>query len=203
MEIYNSEEQQEEAIKRFLKDNGGVLALGVVLGLGGIYGFNYYQADKISKMGVNSMSYSEVVKSDDISAQSAKFVAEHSSTQYSQLAQLLSVKSLVDAKKFDEASKLLQSVISSDVDSSVKSIAIMRLARIENSQLKYSSAMTTLAKLTDNAFDVQKNELTGDIELAQGNVDKARLAYLAAEKASGEQVSNDLQMKLNDLTPAA
>jgi len=203
MEIYNSEEQQEEAIKRFLKDNGGVLALGVVLGLGGIYGFNYYQADKISKMGVNSMNYSEVVKSDDISAQSAKFVAEHSSTQYSQLAQLLSVKSLVDAKKFDEASKLLQSVISSDVDSSVKSIAIMRLARIENSQLKYSSAMTTLAKLTDNAFDVQKNELTGDIELAQGNVDKARLAYLAAEKASGEQVSNDLQMKLNDLTPAA
>jgi len=203
MEIYNSEEQQEEAIKRFLKDNGGVLALGVVLGLGGIYGFNYYQADKISQMGANSMSYSEVVKSDDISAQSAKYVTEHSDTQYSQLTQLLAVKSLVDANKFDEASKLLQAVIASDVDSSVKSIAIMRLARIENSQLKYASALTTLAKLTDNAFDVQKNELTGDIELAQGNVDKARLAYLAAEKAAGEQVSNDLQMKLNDLTPAA
>jgi predicted negative regulator of RcsB-dependent stress response len=203
MEIYNSEEQQEEALKRFLKENGLVLVAGVVLGLGGIYGFNSYQANKITQMGADSMSYSAVAKSTDISVEAAKYVAEHSSTQYSQLAQLLSVKALVDANKLDEASALLQDVIASNVDSSVKSIATMRLARIENAQLKYAKALTTLATLTDDAFDVQKNELSGDIELAQGNVDKARLAYLAAETAAGEEVSNDLQMKLNDLTPAA
>ena len=37
MEIYNSEEQQVEAIKRFWKENGTAIIAGVVLGLGGLY----------------------------------------------------------------------------------------------------------------------------------------------------------------------
>lgn len=203
MELYDSEEQQEEAIKRFLKENGVVIALGVVLGLGGIYGFNSYKASQIKQMASDSISYSAVVESSDITAQTEKFVAEHGSTQYSQLAQMLSVKSLVDANKLDEATVLLNSVIASDVNNTVKAIATIRLARIENSQQKYTQALATLVKVSDNAFDTQKHELIGDIELSQGNVDKARMSYLAAEKASGEQMSNDLRMKLNDLTPAA
>ncbi len=203
MELYDSEEQQEEAIKRFLKENGVVIALGVVLGLGGIYGFNSYKASQIEQMASDSISYSAVVESNDITAQTEKFVTEHGSTQYSQLAQMLSVKSLVDANKLDEATVLLNSVIGSDVNSTVKTIATIRLARIENSQQKYTQALATLVKVSDSAFDTQKHELIGDIELSQGNVDKARMSYLAAEKASGEQMSNDLRMKLNDLTPAA
>ncbi|MGB0834941.1 MAG: YfgM family protein [Psychrobium sp.] len=203
MEIYSSEEQQEEAIKRFLKENGTVLVIGAVVGLGGIYGYNQYQANQIQTIAENSMAYSDIAKSDDVAASAEAYAKSHTDTQYSQLAQLLAVKSLVDSEKFDEATKLLKDVIASDVDSSVKSIAIMRLARIENSQQQYAQALSTLAQLKDSAFDVQKNELMGDIELAQGNVDKARTAYQAAEKAAGDQVSNDLQMKLNDLTPAA
>lgn len=203
MEIYSTEEQQEEAIKRFLKENGTVLVIGAVVGLGGIYGYNQYQANQIQTIADNSMAYSEIATSDDVAASAEAYAKSHSDTQYSQLAQLLAVKSLVDSEKFDEATKLLKDVIASDVDSSVKSIAIMRLARIENAQQQYAQARSTLAQLKDSAFDVQKNELMGDIELAQGNVDKARTAYQAAEKAAGDQVSNDLQMKLNDLTPAA
>lgn len=202
MELYDSEEQQEEAIKRFLKENGIVIALGVVLGLGGIYGFNNYKANQIEQIATNSINYSAVVKSDNITEQTEKFVAEHGATQYSQLAQMLSVKALVDDNKLDEASVLLNSVIDSDVDSTIKAIATLRLARIENSQQKYVQALTTLALISDSAFDIQKHELIGDIELAQGNVDKARMSYLAAEEASGDKMSNDLRMKLNDLTPA-
>lgn len=203
MELYDSEEQREEAIKRFLKDNGSVLVLGAVLGLGGIYGWNYYQADKLQQMANDSMAYSTLVESKNITEDTAKFVKNNSATQYNQLAQMLSVKTLVDAGKFDEASVLLNEIISSQVDNTVKSIAIIRLARIENTQQKYTQALGTLSKLNDSAFDAQKNELMGDIELLQGNIDKARVAYLAAEKASGVQVSSDLQMKLNDLTPQA
>ncbi len=49
MEIYNSEEQQVEAIKRFWKENGTAIIAGVVLGLGGLYGWRYFQDQQLGK----------------------------------------------------------------------------------------------------------------------------------------------------------
>lgn len=46
MEIYSSEEQQVEAIKRFWQDYGKAIVGGVVLGLAALYGFRFYQADQ-------------------------------------------------------------------------------------------------------------------------------------------------------------
>jgi len=43
VEIYQTEEQQEEAIKGYLKENGNMLIAGLVIGLGSFIGFNYYQ----------------------------------------------------------------------------------------------------------------------------------------------------------------
>ena len=39
MEIYNTEEQQVEAIKRFFREHGLSMVAGIVIGLGGLYGF--------------------------------------------------------------------------------------------------------------------------------------------------------------------
>ena len=45
------------------------------------------------------------------------------------------------------------------------------------------------------------NEIKGDIQAAQGHVEEARAAYLAAMVADGSELldRNFLQMKLNDL----
>ena len=207
MEIYNTEEQQEEAIKRFLKENGTSLVIGAVIGLAGIYGWNYYQKSQIDQMAQESLAFSQVTKtlaSPEASLdQASKFVAEHADTQYSQLTQLLMVKALVEKKEFDQATTILKQVVASNVEQTVKSIAFMRLARIEMMQLRNDDALATLAKLNDSAFDVQKNELKGDIFLAQGDQVKARSAYQSAMDAAGDLPKGMLEMKLNDLTPAA
>ena len=207
MDIYSTEEEQEEAINRFLKENGTSLVIGVIVGLGGIYGWNYYQKAQLEVMAQNSLAFSEVVeqvaKPESLLVDGEKVVTEYSSSQYSQLAQLLMVKTLVEKKDFDQAVAILNQVIASDVTQAVKSIATMRLARIEAAQQKNDQALKTLTKLTDVAFVAQKNELQGDIYLAQGNQDGARTPYQAAIHASPEQSNPDLQMKLNDLTPAA
>ncbi|MDP2559915.1 tetratricopeptide repeat protein [Psychrobium sp. 1_MG-2023] len=202
MEIYSSEEQQEEAIKRFLKENGPALVIGALVGLGGIYGWNYYQQAKLDTIAENSLSFSKVSDSTEIVAEGEKFVAEHSGTQYSQLTQLLMVKSLVEKKEFDKASAVLKEIIDSSVEPAVKNIAVTRLARIELELQQYDQAVTTLNTIKDSAFDVQKNELIGDALVAKGDLGKARAAYQAAVDAAGAQAAAELQMKLNDLTPA-
>ena len=207
MEIYSTEEEQEEAIKRFLKENGTSLILGAVIGLGGIYGWNYYQKAQIETIAQESLAFSQVTeqiaKPAALLADGEKFGAAHGDSQYSQLTQLIMVKALVDDQKFDKASTILNQVINSNVEQSVKSIAILRLARIETMQKKFDPALATLAKLSDSAFAVQKSELQGDLYLASGDITKARAAYQSAIDASGERVNADLKMKFNDLTPAA
>lgn len=207
MEIYSTEEQQEEAIKRFLKENGPALVIGAIVGLGGIYGWNYYQQAQLDTMAQNSQAFSPVAeqlaKPGSLVADGEKYVTAHSNSQYSQLTQLLMVKALVEKKEFDKAVVILEQVITSDVEQAIISIATMRLARIEVMQQKNEQALATLAKLSDAAFVAQKNELQGDIYLAQGDRNKARTAYQAAIDVSPEQSPGGLQMKLNDLTPAA
>lgn len=202
MEIYSTEEQQEEAIKRFLKENGMSLVLGAIVGLGGIWGWNYYQQAELDNIAEKSIAFSKVVESKDVVASGEKFAAAHSDTQYSQLAQLLVVKSLVESKDYDKAITILKEVISSNVESSVKSVATIRLARIELATGKIDAALSTLKSIDDEAFTVIKNELSGDAYIAKGESEQARAAYQAAVDAAGEQVSNDLRMKFDDLTPA-
>lgn len=207
MEIYSTEEEQEEAIKRFLKDNGLSLIVGAIVGLGGIYGWNYYQKAQLETIAQHSQAFSDVAQklatSDDIINDGQSYIADHGDSQYSQLTQLIMVKALVENKDFDQAVTILNKVIASKVESAVKSIATVRLARIEVMQQKNTQALTTLATLSDEAFSAQKSELQGDIYLAQGDITKARVAYQAAIAAEPGLPNLGLHMKLNDLTPAA
>ena len=43
MEVYETEEQQVEAVKKWWKENGVSLIVGVVMGLSAIAGWKYYQ----------------------------------------------------------------------------------------------------------------------------------------------------------------
>jgi len=202
VEIYSTEEQQEQAIKQFLKDNGFSLLIGAFVGLGSIWGWNYYQKEQLNSIAQNSIEFSKVAKSDDVAAQAESFVASHGDTQYSHLAQLLLVKSLVEKKDYDKATTILKDVIASNVESAVKSVATVRLARLELATGNTDAAILTLNTLSDKAFAVIQHELSGDAYLVKGQLEQARTAYQAAVDAAGEQVSNDLQMKLDDLTPA-
>jgi len=42
MEIYNNDEQQAEAIKNWIKENGRAVLLGAAIGLVGMFGWRYY-----------------------------------------------------------------------------------------------------------------------------------------------------------------
>jgi len=93
MEIYNSEEQQVEAIKRFWKENGTAIIAGVVLGLGGLYGWRYFQDQQLESTMAASSAYTKLLEQQqkaadnpELLAQFQTFVDKNSDSSYALLA---------------------------------------------------------------------------------------------------------------------
>ncbi|MBQ4800831.1 tetratricopeptide repeat protein [Pseudoalteromonas sp. MMG006] len=206
MDIYSTEEQQAEAIKRFFRENGLSLALGVIVGLGGLYGWKAYNQNQITTAEQASDSYTKLVESDDVLSSADTFISENKDTNYATLAAFVAAKDAVEAQKLDVASEKLSWIVSNVENTELKAIAITRLARIQIAQTKYDDALSTLNAPLPEAFDANVAELKGDIYTEQGNAEQARTAYQAAVDAGGLTGNPLLQIKLDDLavtSPAA
>ncbi|GAA60128.1 UPF0070 protein yfgM [Pseudoalteromonas sp. BSi20652] len=206
MDIYSTEEQQAEAIKRFFRENGISLTLGILVGLGGLYGWKAYNQNQITTAEKASDSYTALVESDDVLSSADAFISENKDTNYATLAAFVAAKDAVEAKKLDVASEKLSWVVSNTPNTELKAIAITRLARVQIAQTKYDDALTTLNAPLPEAFNANVAELKGDIYTEQGNKDQARTAYQAAIDAGGLTSNPLLQIKLDDLavtSPAA
>ncbi len=91
MELYDSEEQQVEAIKDWWKENGKAVVLGVVVGLGGLFGWRYYQDSVVQAQEAASEQYSKAVESivakgADSSADVQAFIDTSKDSEYAVLA---------------------------------------------------------------------------------------------------------------------
>ena len=206
MEIYSTEEQQAEAIKRFFRENGLSLALGVIVGLGGLYGWKAYNQNQITTAEHASDAYTKLVESDDVLASADTFISENKDTQYATLAAFVAAKEAVDAQKLDIANEKLSWIVSNVDNAQLKAIATTRLARVQIAQQQYDEALTTLNSPLPEAFNANVAELKGDIYTQQGNKEQARVAYQAAVDAGGLTSNPLLQIKLDDLavtSPAA
>ncbi len=206
MEIYSTEEQQAEAIKRFFRENGLSLALGVIVGLGGLYGWKAYNQNQITTAEQASDAYTKLVESDSVLASADAFITENKDTQYATLAAFVAAKEAVDAQNLDLANEKLSWIVTNVDNAQLKAIATTRLARVQIAQQQYDDALSTLNAPLPEAFNANVAELKGDIYTQQGNKEQARVAYQAAVDAGGLTSNPLLQIKLDDLavtSPAA
>jgi len=206
MEIYSTEEQQAEAIKRFFRENGLSLALGVIVGLGGLYGWKAYNQNQITTAEQASDAYTKLVESDSVLTSADAFISENKDTQYATLAAFVAAKEAVDAQNLDLANEKLSWIVTNVDNAQLKAIATTRLARVQIAQQQYDDALSTLNAPLPEAFNANVAELKGDIYTQQGNKEQARVAYQAAVDAGGLTSNPLLQIKLDDLavtSPAA
>ncbi|MBQ4833535.1 tetratricopeptide repeat protein [Pseudoalteromonas sp. MMG010] len=206
MDIYSTEEQQAEAIKRFFRENGVTLALGVVLGLGGLYGWKAYNQNQITTAEATSDVYTILVQSDDVLSQADQFISEHKDTNYATLAAFVAAKDAVDQNKLDLATSKLNWIVDNAQNQELKAIAATRLARVYIATEKFDDALTLLDSPLPEAFSANIAELKGDVYSAKGSKEQARSAYQAAVDAGGLVSNPLLQIKLDDLavtSPAA
>ncbi len=91
MEVYTTEEQQVEAIKNWWKENGKAVILGAVVGLGGLYGWRYYQGHLDTSAENASDAYNVVataLASDGAEAagKAEAFIKDNADTSYAAMA---------------------------------------------------------------------------------------------------------------------
>lgn len=202
MELYDSEEQQVEAIKDWWKENGKAVIFGAVIGLGGLFGWRYYQDSVTAAQEAASESYTTViqelaVKGADATANVQGFIEANGESQYAVLAAMQLAKAQVDAGNLDEALAQLEWAKSATKDQALLSILHYRIARIQAQQTDFDAAISELANINDESWMGRVEELKGDILLLKGDEEGAYAAYTQAQQ-SGEP-SQALQMKLDDL----
>ncbi|MCJ8304174.1 tetratricopeptide repeat protein [Shewanella sp.] len=206
MEIYSTEEQQVDAIKQFWKDYGTSIVVGAVVGLGGLFGWNYYSEHKIAQAELASEAFQAVsagnISDTSMLAAAENFAKDHSQKGYQSLLELIVAKAAVEAGDLDKAEAALKSVVSSAPDKGLVMVATMRLARVQAEQGQITTAITTLDQVSDPAFTAQRDELKGDFLVRKGDEELAKAAYQAAVKNGGTSVSPALQMKLDNLNKA-
>lgn len=202
MELYDTEEQQVEAIKDWWKENGKAVILGAVVGLGGLFGWRYYQDSTIAAQEAASERYSNAVE--QLAAQGVEaegdiqsYIDANSETQYSVLAALQLAKAQVEAGAFDEAIAQLEWAKTASQDPAISTVVNYRLARLKSEQGEFDAAIAELGNITDESWSGRVAELKGDIQMRKGDKDAAYAAYTEAQQ-SGD-ASQALQMKLDDL----
>lgn len=207
MEVYNSEQDQVDALKAWWDKNGrsALTALAVfLLSVLGWQSWNDHSNEVAAAASTQYQQMAELMDSNGPQAMEAgrALLASYPDSIYAVMASMSMAKLAVADKDLDAAAAHLRSAINNSDQPELTELARLRLARVEAAQGNSDAALATLGGGEGGAAS---DELRGDILLAQGNSAEARLAYTKALDGYGKAVDKRelVQMKLDDLAVAA
>ena len=207
MEIYESEQDQVEALKKWWKENGRSVIAGLVIGLGGVVGWKSWVSYQESQASKGSISYGQLVElvSEDKTAEAAqhgeRLIEELPSSTYAALSALLLARIALEREDSTAARQHLRWVMDHGKMDELKEVARLRLARLLLADEAYDEALSLLSAEPAPGFEAAYQETKGDILVSRGDKAGARTAYARALASLTPTSANRqlLQMKLDDL----
>ncbi len=201
-----TEEEQVENLKKWWRENGRSVIAGIIIGVGGLFGYRYWvdikeaEAARASSHFAQMITALEASDSAIVSLQADTLIADYSSTEYAILARFALVRSFVENAEYGAARQQLEQIIGTAGQDPLAFLARKRLAAIQIQTESLESALATLAVDFPAAFMASVEELKGDIYAQQGKISEAADAYRKAQRGSpGPANANFLQQKLDDL----
>ncbi|MDU4365520.1 MAG: YfgM family protein [Klebsiella oxytoca] len=186
MELYNNENDQVDALKRFFVENGKALAVGVILGVGALVGWRYWTSHQLDTARGSSLAYENAI--------SAK-------NTYGAFASLELAQQFVEKNDLQNAEKQLQQGLAAASDDNLKSVINMRLARVQLQLKQPDAALKTLDAVKGEGWTAIVADLRGEILLSKGDKQGAKAAWEAGAKSDASPaLSEMMRMKINNLS---
>jgi predicted negative regulator of RcsB-dependent stress response len=209
MTTHYEEEAEVEQLRRWWRENWMALAGGLVLGLAGIFGWEFWQSSRTAEAEHASRVYEDLKRLPAGRPERAAELWQHLSTDfagtpYAAQGALLLAAQAAARQDWAEAQAKLDWVRGHADDPGLRKIATLRLARALWQSDKPDDALKLLDVADDDAFASLYQELRGDIQFARGDRDAARAAWQKAVELGPAGPGRDgLQRKLDDLGAVA
>ncbi|MES9987941.1 MAG: tetratricopeptide repeat protein [Candidatus Thiodiazotropha endolucinida] len=202
MSEYQTEEEQVEAIKRWWKENGTSVIAGLVIGLGGVFGWQAWGNYKDRIGAEAALAFNQMVAAVDrgdkpSAVKQAELMRSNYDNSYSIFAAMAEARVKLDEGDALTAISRLEWASENADNPSLKQLVQLSLARVLLNEGELDAAEKQVAS-EQGGFAGEFAVIRGDIAFARGDKAAAAEAYTQAMTL---EVSNRnlLQMKLDDL----
>lgn len=222
MSQYATADEEVAQLKTILKEYGPAVVLGLVIALGGTFGYKAWQGNQEQIRENASALYSQVLElnlaqqpgqalSDaqqgSLLAVTEKLKSDYADSSYAGYAVLFSAKQAIAEGELAMAEAELNWVITQQKQSDIADLARIRLARVLMAQdePRLDDAQALLEQAGGANFQLSAQAALGDLFSARGDVEAAREQYQRALDLAREQGSALplVQLKLDDLAIAS
>ena len=202
---YSIEEEQEiNQLKDWWKENGKTIIVAFILGVGGMFGWRYWQEHQAEQIAQASAQYDALIYSVQQDEQAKKanieqFVQANSKTAYAVFALLDEAKKATEKQDFAAAEVNLNQALTQSQDEVLTSIVALRLSAVQFQLGQLDNALTSLNQVKGESFNARKAILTGDIQVAKGDKVAAKNSFEQAQQSGSQLEQQMAKMKLNNL----
>ena len=195
MTDYATDEQKVEELKKWWNENGNYLIGGVVLGLAILFGWHWWKDYKETRARTASGLFSQleqaVAAADEERARvlESQLTGDYGATPYAAAAELAMAKLAVEKDDLGTAELYLRSAVELADQDEVRELAELRLAHVLTASGKHDDALAILDREWNAAWTSLREELRGDVYVAQGKAEEARQAYDKALLTAGGAAS--------------
>jgi predicted negative regulator of RcsB-dependent stress response len=206
-----SEDEQWDALKRWLKTNGPSILVMVAVALLGYFGWKWWQERLDQQARAAGLVFQQVLADFDADKPDAalagidKLHKQYDGSAYTARADLSAANVYVNQDELDKAIPFLERVANSSDDKLLQPIAKLRLARVQSGLGQHDKALATLGTADMGPFQSAYLETRGDVLHEKGDRAGALKAYeeartlLTPESAGEAGVGPLLDLKISDL----
>lgn len=215
MDYLKTDEEQGEALKRWLAQNGLGLLIAIAVGVGSVIGYQQWQENQVNQKTDAAGRYQELVElaavdfsKEDTDADFKRLITvadglrqAHPDSNYAAIGAGIVAAQAVERGDFDLAVGQLTLSESQLELPELRAMVSLRLAQLELELGQLDAALRRIRGLSGGYFLGSRNELEGDILVAMDRLIEAREAYLRAHTSLTEAGLNTavIDLKLSSL----